>query len=184
MYFVKSAYAKKLIVLLTVVSLSACHPPVTNKLNQSYQHTQSWLGMPVAELLVVKGNPNAIKYLGWNKRAAISSEFWTPELDRFIPLYRDYGPDVARFKNKSETRLFYKTINTDGPWLMTYQYPVRSYRSKLRHCTEYFIIDKSGVIVESGYQGTQTNDLNHCPIPIAHPKLLKQRSAYTFRLPQ
>ena len=172
--------SRKIAIIIALLSISACHPPVTNKLYQSNQHTQSWLGIPVAELLVVKGNPSAIQYLGWNQRAAISSEFWTPELDRFMPLYRHYGPMTYRFKNKQSNQLFYQTINSDGPWLMTYRYPVRNYRSQLRECVEYFIVDKAGVIQEAGYKGNTVNDFRHCPIPKAHPSLGIRSSVYSF----
>lgn len=168
--------------IVALLSISACHPPITNKLYQSNQHTQSWLGVPVAELLVVKGNPSRIQYLGWNRRAAISSEFWTPELDRYIPLYRQYGPATHSSKNKQANKQFYQTVNSDGPWLITYRYPVRNYRSEIRECVEYFIIDKAGAIKEAGYKGHTVNDFRHCPTPEAHPSLRARSSVYSFHL--
>lgn len=155
--------------LLTVLLIvGACHPPVENYLNRSYQHTQSWLGAPAAELILVKGTPKKITYLGWQQRAQVESTYWTPELDRFMYYFREYGTQLP-LKSALHNKEQYQAINTDGPWLITYSQPVRSYRSDTRECVEFFVIDNRGLVIESGYQGTYVSDHRHCPAPLARP---------------
>ena len=164
----------KFLCLCLLILLCACHPPVENYLSQSYQHTISWIGAPVTELVLLKGKPNQIRYLGQTNRSMVESEFWTPELDRFVPMYRQYGPLNRYAIIHQQQQQHYQMMNSEGPWLMTYQSPVRSYRSKQRDCTEYFVIDVHGLVVEAGYTGALVNDYKHCPMPSARPFFIKE----------
>ncbi|MCW8997542.1 MAG: hypothetical protein OQK04_02340, partial [Kangiellaceae bacterium] len=77
---------KLLAFVLCLTNISACHPPVYNYLNQSQANTLTWVGAPAAELVLVKGNPDQITYLGTDLRATVATDFWTQHHDRFSQL--------------------------------------------------------------------------------------------------
>ena len=151
--------------------ITGCHPPPQNYLVQSQKNTLSWIGASASELIVVKGQPRSVTYLGADNRAEIHSEYWTQKLDRFEALNQHYGHiDVPLIDNNTTREInHYISKNTKGPWLYTYQKPVRNYRSHLRYCTEYYVIGIDAKVVESGFVATNINDHKHCPMPAARP---------------
>ncbi len=153
--------------LLPIGLMTGCFPPVDNYLVESYKNTTTWSGATAAELILIKGNPSKIQYNGWNTKSTIRSEFWSPSLDNYIPLYRDYGSAAATQQSDSIQQSFYEKLNSQGPWLFTYSQPVRSYRSSLRQCHEYYLIGKTGTIIQTGYSVSNILDHQHCPIPLA-----------------
>lgn len=155
---------------VSVVLISGCYPPVDNYLVQSSHNAVSWVGVTVAELIFVKGNPSRIQYEGWSEKTSVTSEYWAPSLDRYLPLYRTYQFSGTSVWHKPASRAVYAQLNSQGPWLFVYRKPVRNYRAQFRYCTEYYLIGKNGKILRAGFSTANRRDHRHCPIPLSYPR--------------
>ncbi len=169
--YINNKSLRLLSLLIIYLQLIACHPPVTNYLTKHQQHAASWVGANLEELILVKGTPLKLEYLGWNKKTVIESEFWTSDMDRYITLFSQINPERSSSKQQSGLYHLYEQLNPEVHWLLIYESSLTDYRSQQRNCVEYYLVNNKGKIASSGFHGTNIGDQKYCKIPLAYPTL-------------
>ena len=158
-------FPKRLLILFLFLSVQGCHPPVFNQLIEHRQNIVSWQGATANKLVAVRGKPFKIYYLGELGVTLITSEFWTPELDRFESLYRPFGPSTDVETNGNSFDDFYSSRNSKGEWLFVYKSSLTTNRFGYKECTEYYLINKNGVVLMADILGTSIGDQRYCYAP-------------------
>jgi len=141
---------KILLVTCSLLLITACYPPVYNRHLTNAQPSISWLGEPMQKLVLHKGRPNRIYFLGDTKQSLVSSEFWAPEIDRFETLYENYGQIFNLGHHSKVNQDLYQNANSQGVWLFVYSIPIQNYQPGYKECTEYYQIDNHAIVVKSG----------------------------------
>lgn len=160
-----SKLPKRLLVIFLFLSVQACHPPVFNQLIEHRQNVASWQGSTANKLVAVRGKPFKIYYLGELEVTLISSEFWTPELDRFETLYRPFTSSIKVEQNANSFDDLYRSRNSKGEWLFVYKSALTTNRFGYKECTEYYLINKNGVVLMADILGTSIGDQRYCYAP-------------------
>jgi hypothetical protein len=142
--------------------LTACYSPVFNQHIASYQNSIRWQGEPMQKLILYKGKPNKIYFIGNTNKSLVSSEYWTPEIDRYETLYKQYGSVSGIGHRADAVSQIYKKSNESGHWLLVYSTPILGYQSGLHQCTEYFQINSSTTIVKAGFLTNSRGAHKYC----------------------
>ncbi len=95
----------------------------------------------------------------------INSEYWTPELDRFEELYRPFSPPIEVEKNENNYDDLYHLKNSKAQWLFVYKTALNTSRYGYKECTEYYMVDKDGMVLKANYIGTAIGDQRFCYAP-------------------
>ncbi|MFT6735283.1 MAG: hypothetical protein ACJAS9_003488 [Polaribacter sp.] len=171
-------YSKRIFFIsFLCVILVGCHPPVFNQHLRTYQNTVSWIGSPLDKLILYKGKPTKIYFMGNSTKKLVSSEYWIQGIDRFELLYQNYGRVSMGGHHGKDLENIYKSSNQKGVWLFVYSKPIRNYQTGLRECTEYYQIDRSALIIKSGFLTNNLGDHKHCSSPIANFSLRQKKMA-------
>lgn len=158
--------------LLLGTLLFGCHPGIYNQQIVHQQRAISWTNAPIEDLLRIKGKPSSVYFLGDAKVGLVSSEYWTPEVERFETLYKPFG-ELRGFGADTKTiKQIYEKANRTGSWLFVYRTPVRGYVNGFRDCTEFYEVDQRATIINSGFLTNTLADHKHCLRPL--PNLRKR----------
>ena len=164
--------SKLLVSLTSVILFSGCHGAVFNQVDHSTRNVLTWIGAPVKKVVLFKGPPTEVYYLGAHEISLTTTEYWTPELDRFTSLYRPYAASVNHQVSRPEVEQVYREKNAEGIWLLVYQTPLRKHKKGIRECTEFYLVDYQGQVSHAGYMGSLIGDQRHCPLPIRNSKII------------
>lgn len=155
-------FSKKLIVIFLFFSTQACHPPVYNQLIEHRHHVVSWQGASAKKLVSVRGNPFKIYYLGELDVTLISSDFWVPELDRYETLYRPFASSINTEQSANSFDDLYHSKNSKGEWLFVYKSTQITNRFGYKDCTEYYLINRNGLVLSADILSTSIGDQRYC----------------------